>query len=670
MPSPVTSDGPTKRRGVLPAGPANVEFPPVTHWVRGVFKGGGAKGIVYCGALYELRARGMWFDSVAGASAGAITAVLVAAGFSPTDILELADIALTKIRPNLVSWVLNRDRALYKVNELKIWLESRLKTQLGADPAAPALTFQEFQRLSRLKWKKAAIELNVIAHDLARKEPILFSARTTPDFSVSEAVIASSAIPVAMPSRRVEVRSKVGREIHRLMDGGTYSNYPAFVYKDASFRAFFDLDPIADPERVLGFVIDDKPYVADDAAAIESPVANMPASLTEKIRPAALRRSRFDRGGARNLGIIGSVATSAFLRWSIGFFGALALGALTTALWIGFASTGAHFAAWVPTWADPILLPFGYILVVGVDLLALAIACLTVRVLPEAIEVGLPAVLAMLSVGPSVPRWVGKADDDHVVRLSAPLGINIVKFRPTPESRRLAIRLAGDQASAQLATEFPTSTRDVGVPPLAAVLPPLKGSRTDARAYLDQIAQLKKRLAGETRLNKWSVALVVATPFVLPLIASTSTEGPGIAALALLLGAPFLVALGLQVVRGRIYNYSFGIDYPEHRPILGSLFVGPFLVVLGYVLISSDNGWMLNWSFDSGRNSAIDYTYLAMAVLTGLILIATVAARMIANAEEARYRKELGLNPPIHFDTVERWKAGPPPNPGPPPNFE
>jgi predicted acylesterase/phospholipase RssA len=55
-----------------------------------VFEGGGVKGVAYCGALHELERSGMarQVTRVAGASAGAITAALVATGYSAE---ELAD---------------------------------------------------------------------------------------------------------------------------------------------------------------------------------------------------------------------------------------------------------------------------------------------------------------------------------------------------------------------------------------------------------------------------------------------------------------------------------------------------------------------------------------------------------------------------------------------------
>src|SRR5262245_55563630 len=46
-----------------------------------VFEGGGAKGVAYMGALRAIEARKLRIAAVAGASAGAITAVLVACGY-------------------------------------------------------------------------------------------------------------------------------------------------------------------------------------------------------------------------------------------------------------------------------------------------------------------------------------------------------------------------------------------------------------------------------------------------------------------------------------------------------------------------------------------------------------------------------------------------------------
>src|SRR5262245_8558131 len=50
--------------------------------IDGVFEGGGALGTAYIGALRALDDHAIWFKRVAGNSAGAITAGMIAAGFT------------------------------------------------------------------------------------------------------------------------------------------------------------------------------------------------------------------------------------------------------------------------------------------------------------------------------------------------------------------------------------------------------------------------------------------------------------------------------------------------------------------------------------------------------------------------------------------------------------
>ena len=53
-----------------------------------VFEGGGAKGMVFVGAMQEFEARGHSHDRLLGTSAGAITAALLAAGYSSDEMLN------------------------------------------------------------------------------------------------------------------------------------------------------------------------------------------------------------------------------------------------------------------------------------------------------------------------------------------------------------------------------------------------------------------------------------------------------------------------------------------------------------------------------------------------------------------------------------------------------
>ncbi|SDM20972.1 patatin-like phospholipase family protein [Kriegella aquimaris] len=62
-----------------------------------VLKGGGAKGLAYIGALEAMELQECWFKAVAGASAGALTALTIAAGLKLREIKEKMD----KVIPTL-----------------------------------------------------------------------------------------------------------------------------------------------------------------------------------------------------------------------------------------------------------------------------------------------------------------------------------------------------------------------------------------------------------------------------------------------------------------------------------------------------------------------------------------------------------------------------------------
>lgn len=76
------------RQPVVPVAPIQPIFAGAA--VDGVFEGGGALGTAYVGALRLLEDSNAWFARVAGNSAGAITAAMVAAGFTAREIEALS----------------------------------------------------------------------------------------------------------------------------------------------------------------------------------------------------------------------------------------------------------------------------------------------------------------------------------------------------------------------------------------------------------------------------------------------------------------------------------------------------------------------------------------------------------------------------------------------------
>ena len=235
-----------------------------------VFEGGGAKGVAYVGALRALERRGLRIGATAGASAGAITATLVAAGFSaerlerelPAGLKHLQAAPTTSSGGSLIRLLenlrfarrimqgLRLTGAAFDIAGVHAWLSGLLCEQVHA-PSSAEVTFEELYRAT-------GIELHVVAANVSRCEQIVFSHYTTPTCQVVDAVVASSAIPGAFLSGKLIVDESSRphpQRLHTIVDGGVWANYPDFVFTDASFREFHDLPPLR--HQVLGFLLEE-----------------------------------------------------------------------------------------------------------------------------------------------------------------------------------------------------------------------------------------------------------------------------------------------------------------------------------------------------------------------------------------------------------------------------
>ncbi len=191
----------------------------------GVFSGGGIKGIALIGAYEEIENRGHRFDRVAGASAGAIIAALIAAQYSSKEIYQILDELSLKsllderktILPFAVTkWILLYWRlGLYKGNALEEWLaeilaRKGLKTFADLPPQ----------------------HLRVVASDLTNGRMIVL-----PDdliqygieprsFSIAKAVRMSCSIPYFFEPCRL----RGNHECNIIVDGGVLSNFPMWLF--------------------------------------------------------------------------------------------------------------------------------------------------------------------------------------------------------------------------------------------------------------------------------------------------------------------------------------------------------------------------------------------------------------------------------------------------------
>jgi len=201
-----------------------------------VFKGGGVLGIAYAGAIEVLEENKILkqVQSVAGTSAGAITASLISLKYSAADILKI--VQATNFKGFEDSWDPLRiatKYGLYKGDAFLTWMKQCIT---GKGLAATA-TFADFQKADML-------DLRVFASDLNTRSLKEFSVATTPDTIVAEAVRASMSIPLFFQAWTF---SNSIPDNHIYVDGGTIYNYPITT---------FDIGGTPNAET-LGFYLED-----------------------------------------------------------------------------------------------------------------------------------------------------------------------------------------------------------------------------------------------------------------------------------------------------------------------------------------------------------------------------------------------------------------------------
>lgn len=241
----------------------------------GIFEGGGAKGFAHIGALKAAEIRRVKFVGVAGASAGAIVASLVAAEYKSDDLFNpKASIGLRGIldknfldflsadgwnslqtvktevealtgnglqksrirrfgdrfRPTKIAltWkdinlfcIRNRvtlsnvwaHRGLFSTEDFVIWLDNHLAQRVKRN-----------SKVNRVVFEDMPIPLAVITTDLTSQSIKVFSKTKTPKISVADAVAASISIPFIFKPFILEESE--------LVDGGLLSNFPAWVFDD------------------------------------------------------------------------------------------------------------------------------------------------------------------------------------------------------------------------------------------------------------------------------------------------------------------------------------------------------------------------------------------------------------------------------------------------------
>lgn len=226
-----------------------------------VFEGGGVRGIGLVGALERAEQSGYQWENIAGTSAGAVVAALVAVGYKAARIKEIIrELEFSSLmdedwvdRIPLVGHVvsLGLEKGIYEGDVFERlmgkYLEAMGKTTFGD------LILDEYKNQPQYRYK-----LQVIASDVSRGEMLILPRDLekygyNPDtFPIAKAVRMSMSIPFFFePVRLKDTRTS---EESYIVDGGLLSNYPVWIF-DASGKpewptfGFRLVEDIVDPSQ-------------------------------------------------------------------------------------------------------------------------------------------------------------------------------------------------------------------------------------------------------------------------------------------------------------------------------------------------------------------------------------------------------------------------------------
>ncbi|WP_375088576.1 patatin-like phospholipase family protein [Peribacillus sp. RS7] len=191
-----------------------------------VFEGGGARGIAFIGAIQAMEEEKVEWERLAGTSAGAVIAALLASGYKSHEIRErFSEINYSKIRGRTIlnripilgfSLELMVHLGIYKNDYLESWVDSLLSEK----------GIKTFADLPDGK-------LKIIASDVSNGQMLILPddleryGMSPADLKVSTAVMMSASLPFFF--RPVIWKSK-DRKKSYILDGGLLSNFPIWIF--------------------------------------------------------------------------------------------------------------------------------------------------------------------------------------------------------------------------------------------------------------------------------------------------------------------------------------------------------------------------------------------------------------------------------------------------------
>lgn len=258
-----------------------------------VFEGGGVKGIGLVGALCAAEDEGYGWENVAGTSAGAIVASLIAVGYSANEIKQImmeADLesfndktVISKIP--IIGPILSIIglKGVYRGDKLENWLRDLYKAK-GA---------QKFKDIKlSYRDKKYKYKLRVIASDIRRRRLLVLPQDISkygldPDeLDIACAVRMSISIPLYYKPVRVKYMDGDKRSRSLIVDGGLLSNFPVWLFDEPGKPLW----------PTFGFRLTEPDYgVKDDEINTKQYIINIVSTMMEAFDERYIETKNFNR---------------------------------------------------------------------------------------------------------------------------------------------------------------------------------------------------------------------------------------------------------------------------------------------------------------------------------------------------------------------------------------
>lgn len=204
-----------------------------------VLEGGGVRGFAYAGALEVLDSLGILqnIERVGGTSVGAIQATLLALGYTPKEIMEVAaNIPLKEFNDGFFPGGfarLSTKFGFYKGEKLTTWAENLI----AAKTSDTNITFLQ---LHELRTQKNYKDLYITGTDLTHRCLRVFSYERYPNMRIKDALRISFSIPLYFQPVLIDDEGKVqtnkaNGNYHLMVDGGLLSNYPIQLFDSTKY---------------------------------------------------------------------------------------------------------------------------------------------------------------------------------------------------------------------------------------------------------------------------------------------------------------------------------------------------------------------------------------------------------------------------------------------------